>query len=184
MHYLNYKEHKNIRNDVEPLFISAFPVEERPTPEIYFRNFDMRKENVLLGFYEEEKFIGFASYILYKDICYLFFLAVKDEYRNKGYGSKILEETKKLYSDYTILLCYEEVDRKYEDYEMRLRRSFFYKKNGFVINPLKTYEFGVVFQTVYCGHRTVTFEEYKNIFMTGFGLKDDEFLKNNLKEIK
>ena len=184
MIYLNYKEHKEIRKDIEPLFISAFPSNERPSADIYFRGFDEHVNTILYGFYDEERFIGFASIVLYKDICYIFFLAVSEQYRNQGYGTKILDVIKKEYSNYVILLCYEEVDPKYPDNDIRLRRSLFYKRNGFVINPLKTYEFGVVFQTAIYGKHEVVFEDYKHIFMTGFGFADDAFLHKNLKEVK
>ena len=83
-----------------------------------------------------------------------------------------------MFKEYTLLLCYEEVDEKYEDYENRLKRSLFYQRNGFVINPLKTNEFGVVFQTVRFGPKVVTFKDYQNIFLLGFG----EFALKHLKE--
>ena len=67
------------------------------------------------------------------------------------------------------MLCYEEVDQKYKDYDMRLRREKFYIRNGFIKNPLKTNEFGVIFQSAYIGKHTVSFEEYKEIFASGFG---------------
>ena len=184
MRFLNYKEHINIRKDIEPLFISAFPKDERPPADIYFHGFDIRNETILYGFYEEDEFIGFASIVLYKDICYIFFLAVSEKHRNQGYGTKINDVIKELYKEYVILLCYEEVDKKYKDYDVRLRRSRFYHKNGFIINPLKTYEFGVIFQTVIYGNHEVSFDDYKHIFMTGFGFKDDAFLHKNLKEVK
>lgn len=44
-------------------------------------------------------------------------------------------------------------------------------------NPLKTNEFGVVFQTAYSGKRTVPFEEYQQIFIEGFGEWAAHFLE-------
>ena len=178
MQVLEYKKHPYIAKDIEPLFISAFPEEERPTPEIYFRSFD-KENNFLYGFYEDDLFIGFTSVSLYKDICYIFFLAVSPHYRDQGYGSKILSNIKELYKDYVLLLCYEEVDKKYPDYDNRQRREQFYLKNGFKKNPLKTNEFGVVFQTAYIGNRNVTFDEYKEIFKNGFGEYAVKFLKED-----
>ena len=34
-----YKKNPNIRNDIEPLFLSAFPENERPPADIYFSSF-------------------------------------------------------------------------------------------------------------------------------------------------
>ena len=114
---LNYLYNLHIRKDVEPLFVSAFPTDERPPSDIYFESFKNHNANILYGFYEDDIFVGFASVVLYKDICYIFFLAIQDELRGQGYGSKILSMIKEMYQNDVILLCYEEVDKKYKDYE-------------------------------------------------------------------
>ena len=176
MIYKQYQGEKEIRKDVEPLFVSAFPSDERPPASIYFRSFKNENKK-LFAFYDNDVFVGFTSIILFEDICYVFFLAVQDEKRNQGYGSEILNTIKEMYSDYVILLCYEEVDKKYKDYEKRAKRAEFYAKNGFKINPLKTNEFGVVFQTAYIGNRIVSFDEYRQIFEFGFGKWCVKFLK-------
>ena len=175
----NYLENKEIEKDVRPLFEEAFPVDERPPSNIFFSSFLGENNKVLLGFYEKNEFIGFASLIIYKDICYIFFLAVSPTKRNQGWGSQILSYIKEKYQKYVILLCYEEVNEKYENYLERVRREHFYFKNGFKINPLKTNEFGVVFQTATIGKRIVTFDDYKEIFRTGFG----EWALAHLKDV-
>ena len=164
----DFRDYPQIKKDIRPLFLSAFPEDERPPADIYFKNFK-KDINQLFGFYDGDTFIGFASVTFYKDICYLFFLAVKEEQRDKGYGSKIISILKERFKDYVLLICYEEVDEKYPDYENRLRREKFYIRNGFIKNPLKTNEFGVIFQSAYIGSHTVSFEEYKEIFASGFG---------------
>ena len=175
----SYKTDNSIRKDIEPLFISAFPRDERPPADYFFSSFD-KPNNHLYGFYDKDTFVGFSSVIIYKDICYIFFLAVVDSLRNQGYGSQILKELKDMYKDYVLLLCYEDVDPSYSDYENRKKREHFYQKNGFIQNPLKTNEFGVVFQTAINGNRTVSFTEYQEIFKNGFG----EFAVKHLKEVK
>ena len=175
MFYLEYKKHPEIRKDVEPLFVSAFPSNERPDPKHYFLSFE-KPINQLFAFYDDD-FVGFASTVHYKDICYIFFLAVSEKKRNQGYGSKILNEMKNLFKDDVILLCYEEVDDKYPDNDMRKRRAEFYHRNGFTINPLKTNEFGVIFQTAYFGKHKVSFEDYQEIFKIGFGAWTVDYLK-------
>ena len=172
----NYKDYPKIVKDVEPLFLSAFPEQERPPKEIFFSSFK-KKNHFLLGFYKENTFIGFVSTITYKDICYIFFFAVEEAFRNKGFGSEIIKIIKNIYKDYTLLLCYEEVDEKYADYEKRKRRENFYFNNGFVKNPAKTNEFGVIFQTAVCGSRFVSFEEYREIFISGFSKYAGKHLK-------
>ena len=168
MQLVNYQDNKEIRRDIEPLFVTAFPRNERPPADYYFSSFS-NPNNALFGFYDEGKFIGFSSISLYKDICYIFFLAVEENERDKGYGSQIISLIKEKYNKYTILLCYEEVDEKYPDFAMRKRREQFYFRNGFKKNPLMSDEFGVIYQTAVIGDRIVTFEEYQEIFKNGFG---------------
>lgn len=168
MKQINFLDNPKIRKDIEPLFVHAFPKEERPTPQYFFSCFD-KENNQLYAFYDADKFVGFTSLIIFKDVCYIFFLAVSPSLRNQGYGSKILSMIKEMYQSYTILLCYEEIDEKYSDIENRKKREKFYLDNGFKDNGYKTDEFGVIFQTAYFGKRTVSFEEYQEIFKIGFG---------------
>lgn len=181
MEILEYLANPEIRKDIEPLFISAFPEEERPNPHYYFSSFKTHQDNKLFGFYDSGVFIGFASVITYQDFCYIFFLAVSPEHRKQGYGSIILSELRNMYKDYVICLCYEEVDKKYPDYELRKKREQFYLRNGFKKNPLMTNEFGVVFQTAYIGNHLVTFEDYQEIFGKCFGNFAVEHLKDVTK---
>ena len=174
----SYKKDNSIRKDIEPLFISVFPRDERPEADYYFSSFDNEYKE-LYGFYDKHEFIGFSSVIIYKDICYIFFLAVEEENRNKGYGTKILNELKKKYDKYTLLLCYEYPDPSYIDNLIRKKREQFYINNGFKKNPLVTNEFGVIFQTAVIGKKKVTFNEYQEIFKTGFG----EWSLKHLKEV-
>ena len=174
---INYLDNQEIRKDIGPLFERAFPEDERPPADIFFSSFKKQNNKVLLGFYKENAFIGFTSLIIYKDICYIFFLAVSENKRKQGFGSKILDYVKNNYHKYNILLCYEEVDEKYDNYEERVKREQFYLHNGFKINPLKTNEFGVIFQTANIGNRVITFEDYQGIFESGFGKWAIKYLK-------
>ena len=173
---INYLDNKKISKDIKPLFISAFPRDERPPAHIFFSSFK-KKSNTLYGFYEEDVFIGFTSVVVIRDVCYIYFLAVSPEIRNKGYGSKILSFIKDNYKDYNLLLCYEEVDEKYQDYPLRKKREQFYLRNGFTQNPLKTNEFGVVFQTATIGNRVITFSDYQEIFGNAFSKKILPYIK-------
>lgn len=178
MDVIEYKNHKEIRRDIEPLYISAFPEEERPPIEMYFHSFEI-EGNELFGFYIDKTFIGFTSVKIYKDICYFFFLAVKEEYRNRGYGSEILSYLKERYKKYILLLCYEEVNTKYPDYPLRKRREELYKRHGFTDNHLLTIEAGVTYQTMKIGHRDVTYEEYAEIFKLGFDENAIKYLRKH-----
>jgi ribosomal protein S18 acetylase RimI-like enzyme len=171
-----FNNESNIKKDVTNLLVTAFPKKERPPVDYFFMSLK-RKENTLIAYYEKDIFIGFSYITIYKDICYIFFLAVKKEYRQKGYGTEIIEYLKEAYQDKVLLLCYEEVDQKYDDYNNRLKREDFYKKRGFKDNNLKTNEYGAIFQTAYIGKRKVSFLEYQEIFKLGFGKGSEKYLK-------
>ena len=169
MEIKRYKEDKNVKKDISRLLVSAFPRNERPPVNMFFDNVDKRKENELFAYYDNSNYIGFTFLTFYKDIVYIFFLAVEEKQRNKGYGHKIINSIKETYPDKVLLLCYEEVDPKYIDFELRIKRRNFYLSLGFNDNGYKTNEFGVVFHTAYLGKHKVPFEDYKNIFALGFG---------------
>ena len=179
MKFINYKDDKNMRKDVEPLYVSAFPEDERPPVGMFFDTVTLDNDD-LLGFYDNNQFIGFANLITYKDICYLFFLAVHKDYRNKGYGSKILQILKELYKDKVLTLCYEEIDDKYPDIELRKRRKNFYYRNGFIDNEMKTCEYGVNYETCYIGAHKVSFDDYLGLYKSVFG----DRVKSIIREIK
>lgn len=173
----SYKENNDIKGVITPLYLSAFPESERPPLKYFYLSIDSHKENDLYAYFDNDEFIGFTYITIYKDICYIFFLAVNSSKRNQGYGSKILDNIKTEHKDKVILLCYEEVDKKYSDYENRLKRKEFYKRNGFKDNELKTNEYGVIFETGYIGNHKVSFDDYKEIFKLGFGEYSIKYLK-------
>lgn len=180
MKSVNYKDNKAVKNDITPLFLSAFPEDERP-PVKYFFSSARKNSNNLYAYYDDNnEFIGFSYLSSYKDIIYVFFLAIQDEKRNRGLGSEILSKIKEENKGKVILLCYEEVDPKYNDNEMRIKRRNFYRRNGFEDNGVKTNEFGVVFETGYYGPHKVSFEDYVEIFVMGFS----EYARKYIKEVK
>ena len=176
---LSKKEYQGeplIKEQVTTLLEEAFPVDERPPTKYFFASLD-KKENKLYAYYLNDTFIGFAYLTLYKDIIYIFFLAVSKDKRHQGYGGEILEDIKSSYPDYVKLLCYEEVDPKYDNYDERVQRQYFYKSHGFISNKLKTNEYGVIFETAYIGSHLVDFASYIEIFVLGFGERSRKHIK-------
>ena len=171
-----FNNESNIKKDVTNLLVTAFPKKERPPVDYFFMSLK-RKENTLIAYYEKDFFIGFSYSTIYKDICYIFFLAVAESYRHQGYGGEIIEDIKKSYPDYVILLCFEELDPKYPNYEERVKRKNFYYSHGFKDNKMKTNEFGVIFETAFIGKHRVDFSTYVEIFVIGFG----EFARKHIK---
>lgn len=176
MKFVNYKTNQNIKKDIEPLYISSFPEEERPPAEMFFETVKLENDQ-LFGFYNKSEFVGFANIITYKDIAYLFFLAVSPEKRNQGYGSKILSILKEMYKDKVLTLCYEEIDDSYPDIELRKRRKNFYYRNGFKDNKMKTCEYGVNYETCYIGSHKASFLDYLELYKSIFGERVASIIK-------
>lgn len=178
MQVINYKDNHKVIDDVIPLYLEAFPEDERP-PVFIFKRTCKRKNSELITFYEDNQFIGFALLSFFENLAYLYFLAVKKEKRNKGYGAIILKTLFSLYPTATIFLLHEEIDNKYPDNELRKRRKKIYLRNGFIDNELKVNEFGVVYDSCYHGNRKVSFEEYYSLMRHNVG----KLVENNIKRV-
>ena len=173
---IEYLNQLDIKKEVSILLESAFPIDERPPTKYFFKSLE-RKENKLFAYYSNNTFIGFTFLSFYQDVCYIFFLAVSEAYRHQGFGGQIIEDIKKEYSDLVLLLCFEEVDPKYSNYEERVNRRNFYYSHGFKPNKLKTNEYGVIYETVYIGSHQVDFSSYQEIFVLGFGERNRPYIK-------
>ena len=71
-------------------------------------------------YYDEDTLIGLSYVFIHKDIAYLGYLAVEENLRNQGYGSKILQAIRKELSDCRIVIDIEVVDKNAENYEERV----------------------------------------------------------------
>ena len=171
-----YLDQLDIKEDVSRLLESAFPEDERPPTEYFFKSLE-KKENKLFTYYLGDEFVGFSFLSFYQDVCYIFFLAVEESKRHQGYGGEIIEDMKKEYQNFVLLLCYEEVDPKYSNYEERINRRNFYYSHGFKSNKLKTNEYGVIYETAYIGSHQVDFTSYQEIFVLGFGERNRPYIK-------
>ena len=101
--------------------------------------------------------------------------------RGHGYGSGVLQLLKKRYP-HTIMLCIEEVDEKYENYQQRIHRKSFYLRNGFLEMGFKYVEKGVKYEMLYVGEKlsSKVYDELMlyycgNIYHKYRDNKDDEF---------
>ncbi len=175
------KENLAIKDDIESLYNSAFPINERPPFDYFYKVFARTNDSHIIGYYQDNQFVGFIHYVIYKDIIYIAYLAVKMDMRNMGYGSQILHDIRQIYPDYTILLCFEEVEPTYLDYPNRVNRQSFYKRNGYIDNGLKTQEGDVIYQSAYNGFHRVNYQNYQQLFdlVYGYGASN-----NYLKLVK
>ena len=104
-----------------------------------------------IAFYDEDKFVGFAYNISRDDLTYIFYLAVNPAIRGGGYGSKILQETMKMYDGQRFCLSAEKPDSNAENAEQRVRWIDFYHRNGFLDSNKDCVEDGVVYEMLHFG---------------------------------
>ncbi|AFR22555.1 GNAT family N-acetyltransferase [Lactobacillus helveticus] len=81
--------------------------------------------------YNEDQFCGITYYAENDKTVYLTYLAINEELRGQGYGSKILTMLEDRFLDKQIVIDIEPVTSKAKNYKQRVSRLKFYKRNGF-----------------------------------------------------
>lgn len=130
--------------EIAGMYKEAFPRVERCP--LWVMNQNLKKGNAeFLAFLENEKVLGMSYSIMNDEFVYLFYLAVKKEYRGQGNGSRIFQELNRRYGNRCFFLARETLDEKAENYDQRVNRKAFYEKNGFHNLPGHIKEAGVTF---------------------------------------
>ncbi|MGX7197749.1 GNAT family N-acetyltransferase [Enterococcus olivae] len=100
-------EHKDIYK-VKELYQKAFPKNERIP--FWFLIHRTKQVNVeCVAYYDQQEFVGFTYLIEHQKITYVFYLAICESARSKGYGSVILDAVK-LRKNHRVVLCIEATD--------------------------------------------------------------------------
>ena len=168
LNYINYHEIKKGKRKIWDLYIRAFPFEERcPFPIIRKKAKEGKGE--FFGIFDEDNFVGLIYNIVYKDLVYIYYLAITETLRHQGYGTKILNDIKKMYKDKRIILMAETVDPSASNYQERVNRSKFYAKNSFVFQGYTIMEWGVNYDMLGAIPTTSRKEEFKEIIKYYFG---------------
>ena len=132
---------------IKALYLSAFPPEERPP--FFLMRYGARFGNGdMLSVYDGEEFVGFAYVVSDERAAYLFFFAIEERFRGKGYGSAVLLALKKRYAGKVLFLAREQLDERAENHPERVRRHRFYLKNGFSDLSVKIKEMTVIYDTM------------------------------------
>lgn len=176
LNFIDLNKNKYCKKKIKKLYNEAFPRNER-VPFIFLKLFARKDKAKFFGIYDKEKFIGLIYNVYYKDIVYVYYLAIDKEFRGKGYGSKTLEAIKKKYNQSRIILMAEEIDANSDNYEERVKRKRFYNDNGFRDFNYKVKEVDVIYDMLGCD-KEVTHEEYKELMKNYWG----NFLYKNVYE--
>ena len=119
----DYKEVKRLQR-------SAFPSNEL-YPMWILHLLASQKHVHYVSFHEDNTFCGLMYYSVSKHLIYVFYVAVNDEIRSKGIGTKIFEWLKSKHPNKEITLNVEPLDETADNAAQRTRRMKFYEKQGF-----------------------------------------------------
>lgn len=167
LNFIDIKNNKECNKEVLQLYNEAFPKDER-IPICLLKILVRKNKAKFYGIYDNEKFSGLIYNIFYKDIVFIFYLAIDKETRGQGYGTKVLESIKQKYRNYRIILCIEHTDKNSNNYEQRIKRKNFYIKNGFKDANYTIRERNVVYEMLYYNNN-VTLQEFQELMKSYFG---------------
>lgn len=157
----------NVMPKVKNLYIKEFPKYERLP--FWFLVYKSKKKNSdFYAIYDDSEYIGLLYLTYYKDIVYVFYLAIDPLQQSKGYGSKILQYLRKIYKDKRLFLNIEKVDSSADNYEQRFKRKRFYEKNGFKNTNFEIGKKDIVYEILYLGEEVYEYE-YHALFKSYLG---------------
>ena len=164
---------------ISRLYKTAFPADERAP--IWVLTYKADRENVdFWGLYANDQWIGLAYAISEKDLTYLFYLALAEDVRGKGLGSKALQALMKKYSDKRFYIALEQLDPSADNIGERIKRRQFYLKNGLKPINRTIREASVVYDVMSTGD--VQPEEYNTMMRNYLGKRVSRLVSMNIVE--
>lgn len=167
MEFIDILKDRKKFKEVKKLYLSAFPKEEL-IPLFFLKKTAKTGDADFFALYEGSLFVG-LFYLVHRDgLMYVFFFAIHESLRGKGYGSKALGELQKQFSDYRMILAIEEITEDCPNYAQRVKRKAFYLANGFQESRIKITENGVCYDMLTFGGE-VHLKEYTKLMKDVFG---------------
>ncbi len=151
-------------NKVEVLAKEAFPPEEYLAPSKLIQMSEYGEID-FWGLYDQDEFVGFMVISLHNNISYLFFLAIDQKVRSKGYGSQALQVLFDLYPGRQQVVDFEMIDESAPNYKQRVIRKAFYMRNGYKETGKFISYLGVDYE-ILCADNHFDFESFKEMMAT------------------
>ncbi len=152
---------------VRSLYHRAFPSDERAPFWLLMRR--SKCENVdFLEIYDGQIWVGLLYVIHDADLSYVFYFAIRDGMRGKGYGSATLAAIKRRYAGRRVFLAIEQLDPAAENYMERVKRKQFYQNSGLKELGCQLREASVVYDLLGIGG-IVKPEEYAHMMRRYLG---------------
>lgn len=149
------------------LYQRAFPKDERAPFSLLERKANQGKAQMLVA-KDGDTLVGFAYVIYDAEVVYLFYFAVEDAFRGKGYGTAILQALQKAFAGKRLFLAREQLDSHADNYEQRVKRRNFYLHAGFQDQPARIKEANVVYDVMSMGG-AITPAEYERLIIAWGG---------------
>lgn len=121
------------------LYRRAFPPEER-LPLWHMRLMALRRDVGFRAWLDDGALVGITYTVDSPATVWLFYLAVNDSVRSRGYGSRILNGVRWHAAGRTIVLELEPLDDGAPNLEQRRRRLAFYERGGFALTGYRIHE--------------------------------------------
>lgn len=119
-------------NAVKKIYMDSFNKEDRLPWLNLILNIILRKANIYT-LSSENNLVAFIYAISYKTKIFILYIAVDKRYRNKGFGTFLLNWYLNNNKDKEILLNISEINEEFDDNIIRKKRLNFYLKNGFYL---------------------------------------------------
>lgn len=117
------------------LYYRSFPKNERrPFPELIDHRLG---DTEVFCFYDEDLFVGMAAVMNSPDITHIVYLAIEENLRGCGYGSKALRLLHDFYNGKRIMVDIELPDGTSQNENQRIQRKQFYLRAGYSQTPVK-----------------------------------------------
>ena len=145
--FVDFFKTKN-RKELIDLYNNTFPHDETVNI-LYLLYLRLRGKADFYAVEEDGKLIGLIYNVKNEKLVYLFYLIVKKEYRQKGYGSQILKLNNEYYKNKIITLTIESPYKLDADnIDERKKRLKFYEKNGYSLINVPINDWGVEYEMI------------------------------------
>ncbi len=119
------------KEKIKEIYTSSFLKKDRMPFWLMLIMAKMRNTE-FISFYDKDTLCGFVYMATVQNLTFVMFLAVDENIRSKGYGSRILDKIQSMHPDSKIIISIERCDEDAKDIEQRLRRKKFYINNGYI----------------------------------------------------
>jgi GNAT superfamily N-acetyltransferase len=152
-------------NEVVKLYEESFPENERIDIEFLVRKV-IEKKAEFIAYFDNDVFVGFVYNVFNEKISFLLFLAILEKYRGLGYGSEILDLVKDSYKSVPVILAIEPLNKKADNYQIRVKRKQFYLKKQFKDSEFYYFEYDEKYDLLVWNEKVI--QEEFNILMKNY----------------